>query len=554
MAGDVQIMESTGKNTRRERNRRTPVQPPKKEHKISLMKVGISFLIVIALVLGSVSVVTVIKNREIHLSNLYDKSNAVFGIEKVQFNANRAAAFSENLCVPDGTEDDSSLNLTSGAAGSFDLASGEVDYAQNIFNKMYPASITKVLTSLIALKYGNLSDKVTFSNDCISFMQPGDSSVGLKEGNVISLEQALYATLLASANEAAYAVAENVGKNAGHDYNWFIQQMNEECKSLGGNNSNFVNANGLHDDNHYTCARDMALIGREIWRYPEFLKICQEQSYTIPASDTTEEHVFPQHHKMLIKENKNYYQYAVAGKTGYTSNALSTLITMADNGNMKLVCVVLRTHGANIYPDTKNLFEYVFNNFQKIPVADEKKPDEVEKFISAADSQSDVSAQSDGSEDTESVQTGGNEYQPLEDGHVILPKDVSYKDIDYEITDVDEDTGEGTIRYIYDGHQVGSATAEFTDKYLQKVSTRKERVDSKQKDVDNSGDSKKNGGKSSAKSIWKNFLQKVEAVWDFGQKKFAGKSSTEKYMIAGGCVALVILIFSLIVLLIRRRR
>ena len=547
MAGDVQIMESTGKNTRRERNRRTPVQPPKKEHKISLMKVGISFLIVIALVLGSVSVVTVIKNREIHLSNLYDKSNAVFGIEKVQFNANRAAAFSENLCVPDGTEDDSSLNLTSGAAGSFDLASGEVDYAQNIFNKMYPASITKVLTSLIALKYGNLSDKVTFSNDCISFMQPGDSSVGLKEGNVISLEQALYATLLASANEAAYAVAENVGKNAGHDYNWFIQQMNEECKSLGGNNSNFVNANGLHDDNHYTCARDMALIGREIWRYPEFLKICQEQSYKIPASDTTEEHVFPQHHKMLIKENKNYYQYVVAGKTGYTSNALSTLITLADNGNMKLVCVVLRTHGVNIYPDTKNLFEYAFNNFQKIQVADEKKPDEVEKFISAADSQSAVSAQSDGSEDTESVQTGGNEYQPLEDGYVILPKDVSYKDIDY-------DTGEGTIRYIYDGHQVGSATAEFTDKYLQKVSTRKERVDSKPKDVDNSGDSKKNGGKSSAKSIWKNFLQKVEAVWDFGQKKFAGKSSTEKYMIAGGCVALVILIFSLIVLLIRRRR
>lgn len=115
-------------------------------------------------------------------------------------------------------------------------------------------------------------------------------------------------------------------------------------------------------------------------------------------------------------------------------------------------------------------------------------------------------------------------------------------------------TGEGTIRYIYDGHQVGSATAKFTDKYLQKVSTGKERVDSKPKDVDNSGDSKKNGGKSSAKSIWKNFLQKVKAVWDFGQKKFAGKSSTEKYMIAGGCVALVILIFSLIVLLIRRRR
>lgn len=104
------------------------------------------------------------------------------------------------------------------AAIVMDAGTGSILYAKNIDEHEYPASITKVLTSLIALKYGNLSDKVTFSNDCISFMQPGDSSVGLKEGNVISLEQALYATLLASANEAAYAVAENVGKNAGHDY------------------------------------------------------------------------------------------------------------------------------------------------------------------------------------------------------------------------------------------------------------------------------------------------------------------------------------------------
>lgn len=178
------------------------------------------------------------------------------------------------------------------AAIVMDAGTGSILYEKNIDAHEYPASITKVLTTLIALKYGKLSDPVTFMNDCVSFMQPGDSSAGLKEGNVITLEQALYATLLASANEAAYAVAENVGKNAGQDYNWFIKQMNQECQKLGGKNSDFVNANGLHDENHYTCARDMALIGREIWRYPEFLKICQEQSYTIPASDTTEEHVF----------------------------------------------------------------------------------------------------------------------------------------------------------------------------------------------------------------------------------------------------------------------
>ena len=140
------------------------------------------------------------------------------------------------------------------AAIVMDAGTGSILYAKNIDEHEYPASITKVLTSLVAFKYGKLTDNVTFSNDCISFMQPGDSSVGLKEGNVITLDQAMHAMLLASANEAAYAIGESVGVNAGHDYNWFIEQMNSRCKELGGENSNFVNTNRLHDPNHYTCA------------------------------------------------------------------------------------------------------------------------------------------------------------------------------------------------------------------------------------------------------------------------------------------------------------
>ena len=136
----------------------------------------------------------------------------------------------------------------------------------------------------------------------------------------------MHAMLLASANEAAYAIGESVGVNAGHDYNWFIEQMNSRCKELGGENSNFANTNGLHDPNHYTCARDMALIGRELFKHPEFFQIVQTLNYTIPASETTEEHVFHQKHKMLQPSNSNYYPYTIGGKTGYTSDALSTLI------------------------------------------------------------------------------------------------------------------------------------------------------------------------------------------------------------------------------------
>lgn len=316
--------------------------------------------------------------------------------------------------------------------------------------------------------------------------------------------------------------------------------MNQECQKLGGKNSNFVNANGLHDENHYTCARDMALIGREIWRYPEFLKICQEQSYTIPASDTTEEHVFAQHHKMLIDVNKNYYEYAVAGKTGYTSNALSTLITMADNGNMKLVSVVLRTHGANIYPDTRNLFEYAFHNFQKISVADEKKPSEVSKFIQASERQETENAD-------QSVSSGGNEYQALEDGYVLLPGGVTFDDVKYKIEDVDESTGEGTVRYTYDGHQVGSATARLSEAYLQKLSNKKN-VDSKQDNVDNSGKMKTESGKNGT-----TILEKIKQIPAILSQKFSKKSDIEKYVITGGAAVLLVLFLSLIFVIIRRQ-
>ena len=322
------------------------------------------------------------------------------------------------------------------AAIVMEVGTGAILYAKNIDSHQYPASITKVLTALVALENGQLEDPVTFSHDSVAFLQPGDSSVGLKEGNQISLEQALHATLLASANEAAYAVGESVGINAGHDYSWFLEQMNTRCRELGGENSNFANTNGLHDENHYTCARDMALIGRELFKHPDFFRIVQTLNYAIPASETVEEHIFQQKHKMLIPENSNYYPYAIGGKTGFTSDALSTLITMADNGGMQLVCVVLRTHGVHIYPDTAGLFEYAFNNFGKVPVADYESSKDVGEI--------------------------------LEDGscnYVMLPQSVKFEDLDMELVPDGGISSEATLQYTYEGNPVGSARCTLSDSY-----------------------------------------------------------------------------------------
>lgn len=379
------------------------------------------------------------------------------------------------------------------AAIVMEAGTGAILYAKNIDGHEYPASITKVLTALIAFENGNLSDTVTFSHDCVAFLQPGDSSVGLKEGNVITLEQALYATLLASANEAAYAVGENVGKNAGHDYNWFIEQMNARCKELGGENSHFANTNGLHDPDHYTCARDMALIGRELFKHPEFFKIVQTMEYKIPKSDTVQEHVFQQKHKMLREQNANYYKYAVGGKTGFTSDALSTLITMADNGETKLVCVVLRTHGKNIYPDTKNLFEYAFKNFSKVDVAGQEKSEDVGEILPDENS-----------------------------GYVMLPKGVEFTDLDVELTPDEKNNGEATLTYTYEGNLMGTARAKLSDSYIEEHSAK---IEAKETKTTKSKNNKK-----------------------------TEKSDKDKKILIGAVILLVVLVAAFLVLLVKRQR
>ncbi len=321
------------------------------------------------------------------------------------------------------------------AAIVMEVSTGAILYAKSIDSKQFPASITKVLTALVALENAELSDEVTFSHDSVAFLQPGDSTIGLKEGNVISMEQALHATLLASANEAAYAVGENVGRKAGYDYNWFIEQMNTRVQQLGGVNSHFVNTNGLHDAEHYTCARDMALIGRELFKHPEFFKIVQTLDYTIPKSETVEEHVFYQKDKMLRPNDSNYYKYTIGGKTGFTSDALSTLITMAEKDGVQLVCVVLRTHGRNVYPDTTKLLKKCFKKFSKIDVSE---------LIQ--------------SEDVAEVIPGEN--------YVILPEGASFADLDMEIVPDEEQEGRAELRYAYNGNYVGAARVKLSESYI----------------------------------------------------------------------------------------
>ena len=176
-----------------------------------------------------------------------------------------------------------------------DIDSGAILYAKNIDNPHYPASITKILTGLVALENNALTETVTVTPEDYSFLKSGDNHIGLKNGEIISMEDALHGTLLASGNEVAHAL----GSNTEGGYENFIALMNEKAKELGCKNSNFTNSHGLHDENHYTSARDMALISAAAFKNDDFRRITKTKLYTIPTTNVTDEtRSFENHHKM----------------------------------------------------------------------------------------------------------------------------------------------------------------------------------------------------------------------------------------------------------------
>lgn len=319
-----------------------------------------------------------------------------------------------------------------------DMNSGAVLYGKKIDDQHYPASITKLMTALVALENSKMDDEVYFSEDSVAFMEYGDASIGMTPGEILSMEDALYGMLLASANEVSYAIAESTGKLLGGDYNTFIQKMNERAKEIGCTGSSWINANGLHDDQHYTTAHDMAVIGSAVYQFEEFRTITQTLNYTIGTTNLVNEtRTFQQNHKMLWPGNYYYYENCTGGKTGYTDQAKTTLVTMADNGSLQLVAVLLEDQG-DVYVDTKAMLDYVFDNFSKVMLGDQPKPEGVSSY-----------------------QDSG--------AYVVLPSGIEFSALESKITIDDEEETAGTVTYYYEGQNVGSADVVLTDEYVSGV-------------------------------------------------------------------------------------
>lgn len=247
---------------------------------------------------------------------------------------------------------------------------GTILYSKNIHEKLYPASVTKLLTALVAYDNCKMDDMVTFSYEAVGSIDwRTDANMGINGGSSITMEQTLYGMLVGSANEAAYAIAEHVSGNGKLDE--FAKLMNEKAASLGCVDSNFVTPNGIHDENHYTSTYDLSLIAKAFFDNDFLSQISCTPSYKIPQSSTQPKGELAVYAKSKLFPGKEYaYEDLVGTKTGYTEYARQTLVSCAERGNIKLICVIMKEEAPYQYTDTIDLFNYGFNNFQMVSIAD----------------------------------------------------------------------------------------------------------------------------------------------------------------------------------------
>lgn len=255
-------------------------------------------------------------------------------------------------------------DVYSDTAVLMEAETGEILYNKGMDETRYPASTTKIMTTLLALENSAMDQKVTFTATGLEHIWEG-TNLEMYEGEVLTMEQCLYAVMIKSANEVADQVAETVGGTRAE----FIAMMNQKAADLGCKNTHFNNPSGLPDPQHWTTAYDMALIFREALKNEEFCKIISTLEYTIPATDLTDTpRVLSSHHALLVPTAPEYYEGCLGGKTGVTDEAGNTLVTGVKKNDTTYIAVVMRADPGQVCADTRALFDYGYNSFEKLTV------------------------------------------------------------------------------------------------------------------------------------------------------------------------------------------
>lgn len=239
---------------------------------------------------------------------------------------------------------------------------GAVLYDKESTERMNPASTTKVMTALVVLENAELDEVFTFTETGVAEAFAGSSNLLTQVGETFTVEDALHALMLKSANDFASQIAEYVGGSVAG----FTDMMNAKAAELGCVNSHFNNAHGLTDENHWTCAYDLCLIMKAASENPDFVRIASKLEYVIPPTHLTPKRTITTHNN-LIMPGDYFYEGSICGKTGYTDAAMYTYVSVAEKNGMKMVeCTMKTMSSADSFMDAKTLLDYGFNSFKNI--------------------------------------------------------------------------------------------------------------------------------------------------------------------------------------------
>lgn len=336
---------------------------------------------------------------------------------------------------------------------------GAILYAKDIDAQNYPASITKIMTALVTLEHAALDETVTYSYYATHSIEAGSSSIGRTEGEEMTVEESLYALMLESANECGNALAEHVAGSI----DAFVDLMNEKAAALGCTNTHFANPHGLHNAEHYTSAHDMALIMQAALQNDDFRRISGTSTYKLRATNKHDTEVNMVNHHYMIAPYRSVSTYlddtVIAGKTGYTSDALQTLVTAAERNGMTLICVTMRTRpsasgetGVPLFTDTAALLDYGTDHFTAYNIAQNETRFSID--------------------DSDFFHTGSKIFGQNEalislnpSGIVVLPETAAFADASPKLTFTENGTNReiATLTYTYQDQQVGSTTIDLAD-------------------------------------------------------------------------------------------
>ncbi len=326
----------------------------KKRHR-GLLLVALGLFLLTAL-LVFLTYYFIFRSHDYTLNQPYSKTDTVFGVGSSLLSENVTQPFASDLCVVNGDVGADLVTIGAYSAGLFGLNDENTLYAKDIFTHRSPASVTKIMTALVTLKYGNLDDIVTVT-DIVEDIEYGSSVCDIKEGDVLSLRQLLYGMMVASGNDAAMMIAEYVGGSVEH----FVELMNEEAASLGATGTHFTNPHGLTDSEHYTTVYDIYLMLNAALAYDIFQDIISRTNFYAEYTRGDGSSV------AVTWETTNQYLSGVSeapdnvvvygGKTGTTDDAGACLALLAKDlyGN-PYISVILHSESKDVlYPEMNEL-------------------------------------------------------------------------------------------------------------------------------------------------------------------------------------------------------